>query len=508
MRCIVHLDMDCFYAQVEAVRLGIDCRTEPYILSQWGNLIAVNYPARNCGIARFDTVEEAREKCPQVKVSHVATYALGDTEYRYHENPQRGTHKVALEPYREASRRIFDILRSFEGVAVEKGSVDEAYLDVTAAARRELASSTLPFSTATPSALEDVLHPATNVLPDRQAAVDAWLRARGKELHDVFDAALHPPATVEHQLLLGAASRVVWNMRQRIYQELHYESSAGIAHNKILAKSISSRHKPNQQTLLLPDRVASAMWDTPCSGIRGFGGKFGEAVCRACGGAELCRDAWLIPLQTLQTELGEDEGAYAFQRLRCHGKEAIRAQSVAKTLMASKSFTPPTSTAAGLRKWVTVLASELCTRYKEFCATNTVAGHTFNVKLGNRGLSQLGGVASKTLALPEPVTTETLITAAMEVVAATLLSHPGTAMNAVTLTIGSFKRSSAGEGKGRGRQTMLTKFLSRTGTEKRRRSDCDEATVITLSSASSSSSSSSAVFVGTEGCCQEVIIID
>ncbi|RNF04827.1 putative DNA polymerase eta [Trypanosoma rangeli] len=503
MQCIVHLDMDCFYAQVEAVRLGIDCRTEPYILSQWGNLIAVNYPARNYGIARFNTVEEAREKCPQVKVSHVATYAVGDTEYGYHAHPRKGTHKVALEPYREASRRIFDILRSFEGVGVEISSIDEAYLDVTAAAQQELVSAGLP-RTPRPPSLEDILHPATNLITDRQAEIDAWLHTRGKKFHDVFDTALHPPATVEHQLLLGAASRVVWNMRQRIYQELHYESSAGIAHNKILAKTISSRHKPNQQTLLLPDRVASAMWDIPCGCIRGFGGKFGDAVCRACGGAELCRDAWLIPLQALQAVLGNDEGAYAFQRLRCYDKEAIRERSVAKTLMASKSFSPPTSSAVGLRKWVTVLASELCTRYKEFCATNNVTGHTFNVKLGNRGLSQLGGVTDKTLALPEPVTTETLIVATMKIVTTTFCSCAGALINAVTLTIGSFKQVSVGEGKRRGRQMMLTAFLSCKGTEKRRRSDCNEATVITLSSASSSSE----VFVETESCGQEVVIID
>ncbi|RNC50410.1 DNA polymerase eta, partial [Trypanosoma cruzi] len=184
MRCIVHLDMDCFYAQVEAVRLGIDCRTEPYILSQWGNLIAVNYPARKCGIARFDTVEKAREKCPHVKVSHVATYAVGDTEYKYHENARKGTHKVSLEPYREASRKIFNILRSFEGVEVEKGSVDEAYLDVTLAAQRELASIRLP-SAQCSSHLEDVMHPETNVIPDRRAEIDAWLFEKEKNLMSI-----------------------------------------------------------------------------------------------------------------------------------------------------------------------------------------------------------------------------------------------------------------------------------------------------------------------------------
>ena len=38
-RCIVHLDLDCFYAQVEAVRIGAD-PAAPLAVQQWGSLIA------------------------------------------------------------------------------------------------------------------------------------------------------------------------------------------------------------------------------------------------------------------------------------------------------------------------------------------------------------------------------------------------------------------------------------------------------------------------------------
>lgn len=481
MRCIVHLDMDCFYAQVEAVRLGIDCRTEPYILSQWGNLIAVNYPARRCGIARFNTVVEAREKCPQVKVSHVATYAMGEAEYKYHENPQKRTHKVALEPYREASRKIFNILQSFEGVEVEKGSVDEAYLDVTLAAQKELKAVGILTSHRLLS-LEDILHPETNVVPDRREEIDAWFQDKGKRLCDVFDTALHPEGNLEHQLLLGAASRVVWNMRERIYQELHYDCSAGIAHNKVLAKSISSRHKPNQQTLLLPDRIASAMWDVPYHSIRGLGGKFGELVRRACGEVELCREAWLVSLETLRAALGNDDAEYAYHRLRGSGEAKITARSISKTLMASKCFKPLTSSTEEVRKWVTVLCAELSARYRDFCEVNNAKGHTFNIKLGNKGLNQLGGVANKTLTLPAVVTAETLIATAMQYVTGIFSGHPGVTVNAVTLTIGSFKGESDEDGVRHGQQMRLTNFFPLKGAEKRQRDDSKVVGVLNFSS--------------------------
>src|SRR4051794_39704997 len=57
-----HLDLDCFYAQVEMLRVGCP-REVPFVVSQWNNLIAVNYAARARGIGRFDSVETALTKC-------------------------------------------------------------------------------------------------------------------------------------------------------------------------------------------------------------------------------------------------------------------------------------------------------------------------------------------------------------------------------------------------------------------------------------------------------------
>ena len=50
-RVVIHLDLDCFYAQVEAKRLGID-GSVPLAVQQWSGLIAVNYPARHKGVKR------------------------------------------------------------------------------------------------------------------------------------------------------------------------------------------------------------------------------------------------------------------------------------------------------------------------------------------------------------------------------------------------------------------------------------------------------------------------
>lgn len=65
---------------------------------QWSSFIAVNYPARKYGISRFGkdlvSVEEARKRCPELRVVHVATYKEGQAEPGYFDKPDPLTHKV------------------------------------------------------------------------------------------------------------------------------------------------------------------------------------------------------------------------------------------------------------------------------------------------------------------------------------------------------------------------------------------------------------------------------
>lgn len=86
-RCIVHLDMDAFYAQVESVRLGIDSRVQPYALEQWNNFLAVNYPAREFfGIKRMDSVWEGKRKVLEFHLQH-PEYQPGSDESRCESTP-------------------------------------------------------------------------------------------------------------------------------------------------------------------------------------------------------------------------------------------------------------------------------------------------------------------------------------------------------------------------------------------------------------------------------------
>ena len=60
-RIILLFDLDCFYAQCERVRLGLDIDCKLALL-QWNSVLAVTYPARKFGIKRGDSWEDVAKK--------------------------------------------------------------------------------------------------------------------------------------------------------------------------------------------------------------------------------------------------------------------------------------------------------------------------------------------------------------------------------------------------------------------------------------------------------------
>ena len=312
-RVIIHLDLDAFYAQVESRRLGIDPST-PLVVQQWRGIIAVNYAARAAGIKRHLTVDEAAKLCPGVVFVHVET--IGDDEddedderntnetrtknddddddddalrraatYRPSDDapsasardaltsrsagdrdraappadpPDRERRKVSLARYRRASRTVMETLAdAFPDGAVERASIDEAYVDVT----REV---------------DAILRDAAS----RENDVDVSYRVASGVSASGFVRALRPDASVsDRRLALGAdACR---RARATVFEKTGYTMSGGIAHNKMLAKLASARNKPNRQTVVSRAATAEMLETLPMRSIKGLGGKLGERVERA-----------------------------------------------------------------------------------------------------------------------------------------------------------------------------------------------------------------------------------
>lgn len=112
LRKIIHCDCDCFYASVE-MRDDPSLRDLPVAVGgradQRGVVAACNYVARRFGIHSAMSTGQALQRCPQLVVI-----------------------PPTMEKYRVASRQILAIYREYTEL-VEPLSLDEAYLDVSAA---------------------------------------------------------------------------------------------------------------------------------------------------------------------------------------------------------------------------------------------------------------------------------------------------------------------------------------------------------------------------------------
>lgn len=110
MRKIIHIDMDAFFAQVEA-RDNPEYRGKPIVIGsgdpRYGVVSTCSYEARKFGV---------RSAMPNIKAYKLC--------------PQAIFVRQNFEKYREASSKIFKIFQEVTDL-VEGLSLDEAYLDVT-----------------------------------------------------------------------------------------------------------------------------------------------------------------------------------------------------------------------------------------------------------------------------------------------------------------------------------------------------------------------------------------
>jgi nucleotidyltransferase/DNA polymerase involved in DNA repair len=323
-RVILLLDADAFYAQVEAQRLGVDLKTTPLAVRQWDGLIAVSYSARAAGVTRLMRAQEAQRLCPTLQLPHVEVLDAQGVPDPDPAAAKKATHKASLHRYRLASARIFKLLVRICGErAVEKGSIDEAYLDVSPmvdallaggppwAPREAGAGGGAPASPArgrkraraedggggSGGGEDGVPSPLLPLSAEQGASLLAALDAVGGTCWLVPPGCGEPSADARgggggggggwhgldpaspFDLRLAAGALCAAFIRARVFAELGFTLSAGAAiGSKSLAKLVAGRHKPDSMTLLPHGSVAGLLAATPLTRIRGLGAKLGAAL--------------------------------------------------------------------------------------------------------------------------------------------------------------------------------------------------------------------------------------
>lgn len=248
-RTIIHIDIDCFYAQVE-MNKNPELRNKPLGIQQKNIVVTSNYVAREFGIQKCMLIEEATKLCPNLVL------VKGED----------------LHDYRQISYKVTTYLQRYT-LLVERLGLDENFVDVTN---------------------------LVNVRMNQEDTTKSMGEVFGKD-SDKCDCGCTERINV--------ASVIANEIRMSLYQEFNLTTCAGIAHNKLLAKVVGSVNKPNKQTLVYPNSALELMLSLQNIGnVPGIGRATTEMLnnnnIHSIEDLQNCQSNWLIQI------LGIDKAKY------------------------------------------------------------------------------------------------------------------------------------------------------------------------------------------------------
>ncbi|XP_070543348.1 DNA polymerase iota-like isoform X2 [Ptychodera flava] len=260
-RTIVHIDVDCFYAQVEMLR-NPSLKDKPLGIQQKYLLVTCNYVARKYGVTKLMGIKDALEKCPQLVI------VKGED----------------LTHYREVSYKLTELLQQYTPL-VERLGFDENFLDITDIVDRKLLTKN------SDEAFEVVGH----VYGENQ-----------------LTSGMQSPCDCGCIERLTIGTHIASDIRQAVYQDIGLTCCAGVAHNKVLAKLVAGANKPNDQTLLLPHQADHLLLSL--SKIRLIPG-IGHTTAKrlVAMGMNSVHDLRVFPLEVLQNEFGTNLAVTMYQ---------------------------------------------------------------------------------------------------------------------------------------------------------------------------------------------------
>uniref|UniRef100_UPI00358DFDDF DNA polymerase eta n=1 Tax=Myxine glutinosa TaxID=7769 RepID=UPI00358DFDDF len=360
-RVVALVDMDCFYVQVEqrlspALR-GQPCAVVQYKGYQGGGIIAVSYEARAFGVTRNMRGDDARKLCPTIKLASVPE-AHG---------------KADLTRYREASVQVIDVMSQY--AIVERASIDEAYVELTAQVQEKIRQ--MEGHVPTPSQLPRTFvegWPRDDECEEEKPLNDCEEAKEACRLHGVttwLQLMASDGAWGNADLNLSIGASIIEEMRAAIEAETGFRCSAGIAHNKMLAKLACGLNKPNRQTILPHSSVPGLFSTLPLGKIRNLGGKLGTSVSEKLG-VEFIGDVAQYSKHHLEGHLGEKISGWLYDVCRGLEFEPIRPRNLPKSIGCSKNFNGPEAldTREKVRYWLKELATELEERLVKDKETN------------------------------------------------------------------------------------------------------------------------------------------
>ncbi|XP_059435481.1 DNA polymerase eta isoform X2 [Corylus avellana] len=352
-RVIAHIDMDCFYVQVEQRKQpnlrGLPSAVVQYNSWKGGGLIAVSYEARKYGVKRSMRGDEAKQVCPQIQLVKVPV--------------ARG--KADLNTYRNAGSEVVSVLAR-KG-RCERASIDEVYLDLTDAAETMLAENP-------PESLEVI---------DEEAVKSHILGLNNEDGNDAKENVrewLCRSDADRRDKLLACGALIVAELRMQVLRETEFTCSAGVAHNKMLAKHASAMNKPAQQTVVPFSSVKGLLESLPIKKMKQLGGKLGTAL-QSDLGVNTVGDLLQFSEEKLQEHYGINTGTWLWNIARGISREEVQGRLLPKSHGSGKTFPGPRAlkTISSVQHWLNELCEELGERLRSDLDQNKRIAHTLTL---------------------------------------------------------------------------------------------------------------------------------
>ncbi|XP_030628551.1 DNA polymerase eta-like [Chanos chanos] len=373
-RVVALVDMDCFYVQVEQ-RINPELKNKPCVVAQYktwkgGGVIAVSYEARAYGVKRNMFADDAKKLCPDLQVARV-----------------RESHgKADLTHYREASVEVIEVMSRF--AVIERASIDEAYMDLSASVQQRLKN--MAELRVEPHLLKATYvqgYPQICTYEEGNAGAADKEEQRSQGLQEWLSSLTLSADCAELQLAVGAV--IVEEMRAAVERETGFRCSAGISHNKVLAKLACGLNKPNRQTVLPLGSVPQLFSSLPISKIRNLGGKLGASITETLG-VENIGDLTQFTKGQLEQHFGEKTGHWLFDLCRGVEFEPVKARQLPKSIGCSKNFPGKTAlvTKEKVQYWLNQLALELEERLNKDRETNGRVAKLLTISVRQAGDKQ------------------------------------------------------------------------------------------------------------------------
>lgn len=296
--------------------------------------------------------DEAKEHCPDIELVKVPSV--------------RG--KADLTKYRDAGKRVANVLQKYSSL-LERASIDEAYLDITEtvlARLHELNNGTFQLL---PEKLINTFAVGYDTIVDYIQCMSSDNEDSFSQIENDMEENIMVYKKSDMRLLIGAT--IVNEIRAAVKNETGYDCSAGIAHNKILAKLTCGFNKPNKQTILSLKSITNLFSTLPICKVKGLGGKMGEILCEKLK-VKFMGDLLNFSEGTLQKHLDEKNGSWLYLMARGVDLEIVTQRMASKSIGCCKRF-PGRNSITGIESlihWLNELAGEIYERLEQDIVEN------------------------------------------------------------------------------------------------------------------------------------------